>query len=154
MSYRKKTGLNTPIIAKAEAIKGKRYSLTFGESMEPRTSPHKTPPSIKVKVDLKDMETGLTVPYDSLAEAAAFLGINPTRLSHRKNNGSVEPIIAKAKGIKGRLYSLIFDGVDETKWMGQHHQQPIKVDLKDQETELIVPYDSLEDAGEALGVDP
>lgn len=155
LNYRKRRGLNTPMIAAAEEIKGKRYLLTFGESMKPRAVPHKTPESVKVKVDLKDLETGIITSHASMKDAATFMGIDTGIIYHRKKDGSVKPIKAKAKGIKGRLYRLILDGVDGSPQLrGRFSQQPIKVDLKDLATGLIVPYDSLEDAGEALGVDP
>ena len=155
LTYRKRRGLNTPMIAAAEDIKGKPgYLLTFGESNRIERSSYKKVSPSQIGIVLTDLETGLDIPYDTLADAAAFLGLNPSVLSTRKAKGSVTPIEAKAKDIKGKLYSLIFDGVAEPKRKGKHHLQPIKVDLKDLETELIASYDSLEDAGEALGLDP
>ena len=56
------------------------------------------------------MQTGLDIPYDSMGDAATFLGINPSVLSDRRTNRTNpdRPIKAKAKHLKGKIYRATF----------------------------------------------
>ena len=143
-----KTNPDTPIKAKAENLKGKSYRVTFDGAVPSANANRNYKP---IKVDLKDLETGLDIPYNSLEDAGEFLGVDPSVLSNKKAKGSLVPIKATAKGIEGKSYIAIFKDVGIRK---KPVTELVLTELGCGASEVELPFDSSEDAARFLGVTP
>lgn len=126
-------------ILKTAGATGVGYRHSSGSIEKMRESQSKRFPKLALKgigTEVKDKNTGKEIIYlrsSTISAAAEFLGVRPSTLDYRKRRGINTPIEAKAKGIKGKLYLIVYNSAKVKKMSKERKKvmSSIVVGLKD-----------------------